>query len=164
MFSTCAAHFHELNFDSLPEAKQGTQPCLKTNWPFSMENMSCRWVGGGVPAYFPPLFLRTKQAMSATRVRSATAHMVPMNQPWVEKSLRWPTAAENKNSKETKSSSMNFTHRRIWVWQSPQALLIQLHIWLKTEKHDGFSFERMFSRRIWLTFPLAITISLQTEY
>lgn len=78
---------------------KGTQPRSKTNWPFSMENMSRRWVGGGVPAYLPPLFLLTKQAMSTTSVRSATAHMVPMNQPWVEKSLRWPTAPGNKSSR-----------------------------------------------------------------
>lgn len=90
----------------LKRNNKGTQPWSKTNWPFSMENMSCR-LGGGVPAYLPPLFLRTKQAMSATRVSSATAHMVPMNQPWVEKSLRWPTAPENKNGKGTQSS----THR-----------------------------------------------------
>lgn len=43
--------------------------------------------GGGVPAYLPPAFLRTKQTMSATKVRSAAAHMVPMTQPSVEKAL-----------------------------------------------------------------------------
>lgn len=74
-----------------------TQPWSKTNWPFSMENMSCRW-GGSIPAYLPPLFLRTKQAMSATRVRSATAHMVPITQPWVEKLLCWLAIPEDKKT------------------------------------------------------------------
>lgn len=135
MSSTCAGHLMRRILIHFPKRNsKGTQPWSKTNWPFSMENMSCRWGGGGVPAYLPPLFLRTKQAMSATRVRSATAHMVPMNQPWVEKSLCWPSAPENKNSKETESSRIDFTHRHVWVWQSPQAILIQLYIWLKNRK------------------------------
>lgn len=33
-----------------------------------------------IPAYFPLLFLVTKQAISATRVRNATTHMIPMSQ------------------------------------------------------------------------------------
>lgn len=127
--SICAVHFRSwILIDVLKRNGRRTQPWSKTNWPFSMENMSCRWGGGGVPAYLPPLFLRTKQAMSTTRVRSATAHMVPMNQPWVEKSLRWPTAAENQNGKETQSSRIDFPHQCIWVWQSPQALSLQLFI------------------------------------
>lgn len=88
----------------IPKSKmlRGTPPTVKkTNWPFSMENMSCRWRGGGVPAYLPPLFRRTKQAMSVTRVRRATAHRVPMTQPWVEKLLCWLSTPEKRNSRDT---------------------------------------------------------------
>lgn len=60
--------------------------------------MSWRWVGG-VPAYLPPLFLRKKQAMSTTRVRSTTAHMVPMNQPLVEMVRWWTGSAEDETVK-----------------------------------------------------------------
>lgn len=140
VFSTCAAHFMGwILIPFLKRSGKGTQPWSKTNWPFPMENMSCCCGrGDGVPAYLPPLFLRTKQAMSTTRVRSATAHMVPMNHPWVEKSLRWPSAAVERNRKEAETLSIDFAHQCIWVWQSPPALLIQLYIWLKREKHDGF--------------------------
>lgn len=96
--STCAVHFMSLIWiHFLKRNNKGTQPWSNGNWPFSMENMSRRWFGDGVPAYLPPLFLLTKQAMSATRVRSTTAHMVPMIQPWVEMSLRWPSAPEKQN-------------------------------------------------------------------
>lgn len=93
--------FQKRKFSVLKWNSKRTQPRLKTNWPFSMGNMSC-CLGGGVPAYLPPLFLRTKQAMSATRVRSATAHMVPMNQPWLEKSLCGFTTARGRGRQRGK--------------------------------------------------------------
>lgn len=73
----------------------------KTDWPFSMENISCRWGGGGVPAYLPPMFLRTKQAMSAMRTSSTTAHMVPMIQLCVEKPLCWLSTPGKKRKKKS---------------------------------------------------------------
>lgn len=36
-----------------------------------------------IPGYFPPLLLLIKQTMSRMRMRSAMAHMSPMNQPCV---------------------------------------------------------------------------------
>lgn len=48
-----------------------------------------------IPAYIPPLFLVTKQAISATKVSSATAHMIPMNQLLVEILPYAPVAPAN---------------------------------------------------------------------
>lgn len=76
----------------------------KIDWPFSMENISCRR-GGGVPAYLPPMFRRTKQAMSAMRTSSAAAHTVPMIQLWVEKPLCWlSTPGEGKKNQKEQST------------------------------------------------------------
>lgn len=36
-----------------------------------------------LPGYLPPLFLLMKQTISKIRIRRATAHIRPMNQPWV---------------------------------------------------------------------------------
>lgn len=115
----------------LKQNDKGSQTWSKTNWPFSMESMSWRWGGGGVPAYLPPWFFRTKQAMSATRVRRATAHMVPMNHPWVEKSLDGLLTPENKNAKVNSLFLCNNPHtslslkrsREIWWIQSCEDVL-----------------------------------------
>lgn len=158
--STCAVHFMSLiliNF--LKRNNKGTQPWSNGNWPFSMENMSRRWFGDGVPAYLPPLFLLTKQAMSATRVRSTTAHMVPMIQPWVEMSLRWPSAPEKQNQdgelkdqcvfeydSPLKPSSYNF----IFDWKQNNMMDSSLrgcsHIIFDTP-YNTISSERIFDRR-----------------
>lgn len=36
-----------------------------------------------LPGYLPPLFLLMKQTISKIKMRRATAHIRPMNQPWV---------------------------------------------------------------------------------
>lgn len=50
----------------------------------SPSNVNSEWGTSGInniiPAYFPLLFLVTKQAIRATRVRNATEHMIPMSQ------------------------------------------------------------------------------------
>lgn len=152
-------------FSSRWENNNWTQPSSKTNWPFSMENMSCRWGDGGVPAYLPPLFLRKKQAMRAMRVRSATAHMVPMNQPWVENSLCCPPTPENKNksSTETQSSKFHFTSRCIWARQSPRALPKQLFIWLR-EKNMMDSRLRGCSHVLFDSYSLQLKHSLSSKH
>lgn len=105
----------------------GTQPWLKTNWPFSMASFSCR-CGDGVPAYLPPLFFRRKQAMTTTRVSSATAHMVPIIQPWVEKLLSWLAAPENKLKRELKNQLYT---PGLLGGPNASSTLKQLDLWLK---------------------------------
>lgn len=78
-----------------PKKTPKANPRWKTNWPLSMATTS-RLPGGGVPAYLPPWFLRIKQTVRTMSVRSATAHMVPMNQPLVDMLLGWPAAPADK--------------------------------------------------------------------
>lgn len=60
-------------------------------------NVNSEWSTSGfntiIPAYFPLLFLVTKQAIRTTRVSNATAHMIPMNQVLDEIVSCAPTAS-----------------------------------------------------------------------
>lgn len=145
----------ERNFNWHPEVKWQNNHWSNTDWPFSMENMSCSWGGGGVPAYLPPLFLHTKQAMSTTNVRTVTAHRVPINQPRVEKLVCFPLSTPGNKTTAEQSSKTDFPHT--WGSQAPLACYMQLFWKQKTIMDSSL---RMSSCHSWLTYPSALMLCL----
>lgn len=68
-------------------------PALKWKQATVSEEVQCavtghQWIWGNttVPGYLPPRLLLMKQTTSRMRTMRATAHIIPMNQPWVEMS------------------------------------------------------------------------------